>query len=986
MNTYIKRMIVLCLLVVGGASAFGQTVQSMGTTQDNAAIYNLYYSYYNNGYGGKWMESYYATIQKVTPIIGFATIPETITYGDHTYTVRGFGTSSTVSSDVQNVGSLTFKGDVTSWDSPVNFWSGMTGFTNLVFEGSSYPFDGDYTKYFKNSVAWVDVYLADKTESQIAELKRYAPWNQFHSVNYRPVKQTLTLNLTFSPVDINANVALYSLGDYETFSDADYNLDYLTPVDMSSTGQFEVTKFQRYLVVADYNHNKVEPHVIVNGLEYPMTPHYNIAFCQIKVQGDVVLDVSFPSIATWEGKLKNQTYGMVFVTELGDNTSFADNGMQNVIPYMYSTTNGQTSNGLFAGCNYSTVYVNNDPTKTPHLKRNDVEVTLKNIVRGTVSYAYYDELNVQQNITYEWYVVPVETTENDPVVTVIRTGEGDVTLTGMWDWDSQNDTWYNTSEVNCTGPTTVFTIPRPTMSTDSDGEYWGFEVNVRPRPGGTVRSFMLGHYAYDPDTETSQLTMEEDVSMTQNADGSYSFIVDARDYMNWSIGNYVVFVDLDNGASDTNTQTFARYGGTGSVSLNYEENCDDYDPDIEIGTTTITLPDYNSDDCTYACLYVDKVPGEKFTAYRDGVDVTDDFIPVNYNNQYAYSFDKNTEHYRQSSVWTLIFEQTNDIIDFADAAVKAICVDHWDTNEDGELSYDEAAAVTDIGVYFKGNTAITSFDELQFFTGLTQLVSEAFYGATNLKSIVLPQSVSNIQTNVFRSCQNLEHIVLPDSMIMINTNSFVGTGIKSIIFPQKGNLQLAYNAFAESKLRSIYIPANVTRIYDYMLSDCDDLISITVDQDNGKYDSREGCNAIIETATNTLIASCKNSVVPSSVTALGNYAFYHNKGLKTLELPEGIETIGNYIISTCDSLTKVIAHMPEPPTVTTTNFGNMIANCKLYVPKGKVSAYQAAGWTTAIFKGGIFEIEEPGTLGDVNGDGKVTIADVTALVNIILGK
>ena len=89
MNTYIKRMIVLCLLVVGGASAFGQTVQSMGTTQDNAAIYNLYYSYYNNGYGGKWMESYYATIQKVTPIIGFATIPETITYGDHTYTMKG---------------------------------------------------------------------------------------------------------------------------------------------------------------------------------------------------------------------------------------------------------------------------------------------------------------------------------------------------------------------------------------------------------------------------------------------------------------------------------------------------------------------------------------------------------------------------------------------------------------------------------------------------------------------------------------------------------------------------------------------------------------------------------------------------------------------------------------------------------------------------------------------------------------------------------
>lgn len=986
-------MIVLCLLAAGGASAFGQTVQSMGTTQDNAAIYNLYYSYYNNGYGGKWMESYYATIKKVTPIIGFATIPETITYGDHTYTVRGFGTSSTVSSDVQNVGSLTFKGDVTSWDSPVNFWSGMTGFTDLVFEGSSYPFDGDYTKYFKNSVAWVDVYLADKTVSQIAELKRYAPWNQFHSVNYRPVKQTLTLNLTFSPVDINANVALYSLGDYETFSDADYNLDYLTPVDMSSTGQFEVTKFQRYLVVADYNHNKVEPHVIVNGLEYPMTPHYNIAFCQIKVQGDVVLDVSFPSIATWEGKLKNQTYGMVFVTELGDNTSFADNGMQNVIPYMYSTTNGQTSNGLFAGCNYSTVYVNNDPTKTPHLKRNDVEVTLKNIVRGTVSYAYYDELNVQQNITYEWYVVPVETTENDPVVTVIRTGEGDVTLTGMWDWDSQNDTWYNTSEVNCTGPTTVFTIPRPTMSTDSDGEYWGFEVNVRPRPGGTVRSFMLGHYAYDPDTETSQLTMEEDVSMTQNADGSYSFIVDARDYMNWSIGNYVVFVDLDNGASDTNTQTFARYGGTGSVSLNYEENCDDYDPDIEIGTTTITLPDYNSDDCTYACLYVDKVPGEKFTAYRDGVDVTDDFIPVNYNNQYAYSFDKNTEHYRQSSVWTLIFEQTNDIIEFADAKVKAICVENWDTNEDGELSYEEAAAVTDIGEVFKGNTEITSFDEFQHFTGVTRIGKDAFRGDTELTSIVLPQSVVQIYGGwAFYGCSSLEHVVLPDNIGIVDTATFGQTNISSINFPETANLILGYGVITHAPLKSLFIPANVVTINDYVIYNCPNLACISVDEGNTIFDSREGCNAIIKTSTNTLIASCKNSVIPESVTALGNYAFFKTDGLTKLELPAGLSSIGKSGIRDCSSLTTIVAHMPEPFAINTSgssndyNISDLPANCKLVVPAGKRQAYIDAGWTETIFRGGVVEAEGSGILGDVNGDGQVTIADVTALVNIILGR
>ncbi|MBR4365713.1 MAG: serine/threonine protein kinase, partial [Bacteroidaceae bacterium] len=59
------------------------------------------------------------------------------------------------------------------------------------------------------------------------------------------------------------------------------------------------------------------------------------------------------------------------------------------------------------------------------------------------------------------------------------------------------------------------------------------------------------------------------------------------------------------------------------------------------------------------------------------------------------------------------------VIDFADPAVEALCVANWDTNHDGELSFNEAAAVTDLGEVFKGNTEITSFDELQYFTGLT---------------------------------------------------------------------------------------------------------------------------------------------------------------------------------------------------------------------------------------------------------------------------
>ena len=985
MKHFKQILTILCLLLAGWTStANGQTVQSMGTTQDNQAIYNLYYSYYNNGYGGRWMESYYATIQKVTPIIGFATIPKTVTHGNHTYSVLGFGAPSTVYSEVQSVGSLKFQGDVTMWNAPVNFTAGMTGFTTLTFEGQSYPFDGDYSQYFENNVGWVDVYLADKTESQIVELKKKAPWNQFHSVNYRPVKQTLTMNKTFSTVDPEAHVALYSLGDYETFADADYDLDRLTLLEMSDVWQFEVNKFQRYLAVAHYNNNKVTPRLFCDGLEYTMTPHYNIAYCQFTVRGDMVLDVSFPSIATWEGVLKNQTYGMVFVTELGDKTSFADNGMQNVIPYMYSTTNGQVTNGLFAGCNYSTVYVDNDPSKTPHLKRNGVEVTLKHIVRGIVQYAYYDEINVQENITYEWYSTPVETTQSNPVVKVIRTGGGDVSLTGMWDWDSQDEAWYNITDVNCTAATTDLVIPLPTMSPGGDGEYWGFELNVRPRSGETVRSFMIGINGYDSDSGQASLTMEE-ATMAKNADGSYTFIVDCRDYMSWSIANYVLSVDMGPESVDRATLDFVRMGGESRVRL-YREDCEiDGWFDINEGSTTHNLKLYTLAEaqvCGQSMnieqeLIISPIAGETIHVYCDGEDISSDFSVDDSNNR-IYELE------RADHTYTILIDQLENIA-FADPAVKAICVAvaNWDKNGDGELSMAEAAAVTDIGEVFKGNTEITSFEEFKYFTGVKKIGKEAFLNATNLTSIVLPQSVVNIQGGwTFSGCSSLEHVVLPDNLSIIDSYTFEQTAIKSIKLPEKGSVVLAYGAFQGTPLRSLYIPANLTgTIYRGIVSKCQDLANIAVDEGNKYYDSREGCNAIIKKSTNTLIAGCKNTVIPNSVKALGDHAFYYAP-VKKLELPAGLESMGSGSIFRCDSLISIVAHMPEPFAISTANIG-LINNCVLTVPYGKRQAYIDAGWTESIFKGGVVEDKSQF---DVNRDSSVSIADVTTLVNVILGK
>ena len=93
-----------------------------------------------------------------------------------------------------------------------------------------------------------------------------------------------------------------------------------------------------------------------------------------------------------------------------------------------------------------------------------------------------------------------------------------------------------------------------------------------------------------------------------------------------------------------------------------------------------------------------------------------------------------------------------DNITFVDARVKARCVKNWDTNGDGELSYEEAAAVTDLGTAFSYSTGIISFGELQYFTGLKSIGSRAFYECSGLTSVTILNSVTSICKRAFSGC------------------------------------------------------------------------------------------------------------------------------------------------------------------------------------------------------------------------------------------
>ena len=108
-----------------------------------------------------------------------------------------------------------------------------------------------------------------------------------------------------------------------------------------------------------------------------------------------------------------------------------------------------------------------------------------------------------------------------------------------------------------------------------------------------------------------------------------------------------------------------------------------------------------------------------------------------------------------------------------------------------------------------------------------------------------------------------------------------------------------------SMLTGVIIPNTVTMLKGNPFKDCYNLGSIAVEEGNMVYDSREGCNAIINTTTNTLVAGCKNTNVPNTVSQIGDYAFYGADYLRSIEIPSGVTSIGSYAFYSCEYLKSV---------------------------------------------------------------------------------
>lgn len=108
-----------------------------------------------------------------------------------------------------------------------------------------------------------------------------------------------------------------------------------------------------------------------------------------------------------------------------------------------------------------------------------------------------------------------------------------------------------------------------------------------------------------------------------------------------------------------------------------------------------------------------------------------------------------------------------------------------------------------------------------------------------------------------------------------------------------------------SEVTSITIPKSVTSIGNCVAPDCDKLVSIIVDSENPVYDSRNNSNAIIETETNRLIQGCNTTVIPETVTTIGQYSFSYCNLLATISVPDSVKSIEKRAFDSCENLTSI---------------------------------------------------------------------------------
>ena len=310
---------------------------------------------------------------------------------------------------------------------------------------------------------------------------------------------------------------------------------------------------------------------------------------------------------------------------------------------------------------------------------------------------------------------------------------------------------------------------------------------------------------------------------------------------------------------------------------------------------------------------------------------------------------------------------------FADAKVKYICVNNWDTNDDHELTKAEIEAITELGSTFT-STNITSFDELQYFTGLTSIGSQAFSNCPNLTRVTIPSSVTSIGNQAFRGCTNLTHVTIPSSVISIDNNAFYScSGLENITIPGAVTTIGNYAFYKCTGLASVTIPNSVTSIGQNCFQSCSGLATLTIENAATSIGASafNGCSNLASVSLGNSVTSIGQSafalcttlssiVIPNSISTIEGYTFYQCTSLTNVTISNNVTSIGSYAFLGCTSLENIVI----PNTVTSIGqsaFEDCSSLKNITIPKSVTSIGNKAFFNTGIFTNasdGVFYVDK----------------------------
>ena len=316
------------------------------------------------------------------------------------------------------------------------------------------------------------------------------------------------------------------------------------------------------------------------------------------------------------------------------------------------------------------------------------------------------------------------------------------------------------------------------------------------------------------------------------------------------------------------------------------------------------------EDCTSLTSVVipDSVTSIGYSAFQNCSSLTSATLPANLTSIGDYAFQNcssltELKFNNYKDIWKNNVSKGNNWLTGAGTDV-VICLD----SDEPAVYYEEyTATLTTTSdnqiVKVLSNTSNTGYVKID---GIKQSTLNAYYtiATAGEHTITYGYTSSSFASQQFVTC-DIETIEIPTGF-SLDRGVFAYSKLKTCTLPSDLstlNEEVFYHC---EELTGLTIPANVTKIYKRFAPKCPNLASLVVDTDNTTYDSRDNCNAIIETSTNKMIYSCASTTIPASVTALGDGAFDDNNGIKKVVIPKTVTSIGDWVFSYTSGMTDCI--------------------------------------------------------------------------------